>query len=267
MADTAVGTRLLSAEAGAAVEDYVAGLSLNMVRIGSGRLDEAIGQLDALRRDHWSPVEHDFHISQRMWIAEVQHDPADYGEAVAEAEQHSWYRERFPLWGLRVTTSHDDNAEGAALVHWDTVIRPRIDNTLGLYLDVAACRVLADLPVASVAARCYESLTPWTNSWPVLSHARLDGVGHHLLGLAARAMGRLDLAVDHLRRGLALHEALGLPLSVAESHAELARTLHSRGAPGDAEAAGAHLDLAGGISRENGFRRVELLTDRMLRDG
>ncbi|GAC1321839.1 MAG: hypothetical protein NVSMB16_16330 [Acidimicrobiales bacterium] len=99
------------------------------------------------------------------------------------------------------------------LRRWAEEDRPKVPANAAPVVDTATCGILADVPEPVAAARCYEALLPWAELWPYAGAGQLCGVGHHLLGLAARAMGRYDGSVDHLRRGLELHEASELPFT------------------------------------------------------
>ncbi|GAC1532627.1 MAG: hypothetical protein NVS3B1_26500 [Marmoricola sp.] len=233
---------------------------LNLLDITAGRFDAAIASLDAHRRAARSAVEEIIDLVQRFLIAEICEDAVTYTRLVKAADKdHSGFFSLFPLWRDRLTARHDVAGTQCRLREWAVEIRPKVPAVYAAATDANACRLLADVSEPSVAAGCYRRLSPMAESWPFSGPGSLRGVGHHSLGLAARAMGRLDDSADHLRRGLVLHEASGLPVFIAESHIELARTLVVRDGPGDRDAARPHLDQAGSIARERGFRRVERL--------
>ena len=117
----------------------------------------------------------------------------------------------------------------------DMLERPTLDN-----LAFLASRLGRTDLAAAVAAR----LEPLADTFGhgVVAHP----VGHHWLGMLALALGRPDTAVAHLRRAVAYHESLGLPLLLAESWSELAQAYAARGNRRDADQARAAAnDLAG----------------------
>ncbi|GAC1597965.1 MAG: hypothetical protein NVS3B21_23040 [Acidimicrobiales bacterium] len=248
-----------SLRAGVASRLLFSGATLNEFRISNGLFDEALAILDTLCRDGRTVVEDLIDVAQRNWIAEVADDRSTYGESVAVCETaHSGYW-RIPLWRLRITSWSDPYKAQIIVRRWAAEERPKVPAIYATAADGLACSILADVPEPVAAAQCYEALLAWAELWPCSAATRLCGVGHHLLGLAARAMGRLDDSANHLRCGLELHEASELPLFIAESHIELARTLVARDGPGDWDAARPHIDQAGSIAGERGFRRVERL--------
>ncbi|GAC1535892.1 MAG: hypothetical protein NVS3B1_30140 [Marmoricola sp.] len=250
----------LSVETGEAMVASLADLSMNLLTIAAGRTAEALAFLEDRRRGGRSVAEGVLHLGQQAWIAEIGEDAAAYDRLMADLEPDlTAYWTSFPLWKLRCRVLTDDNEASKMLGVWGREVRPEVPSIRSSAVDAATCRLLADVAEPEVAARAYAEMLPWVATWPFFGPGRLYGVGDHLLGLAARAGRRLDDSVDHLRRGLELHETSKLPLFIAESHIELARTLVARNAPGDKVAARPHLDQAGSIAAERGFRRVERL--------
>ncbi|GAC1598221.1 MAG: hypothetical protein NVS3B21_23550 [Acidimicrobiales bacterium] len=257
MADTASEAYGLCL-AGAPGWTHHLGAMLNMVRISNGLFDETLATIDTLRRDGRIVLDDLIDLSQRIWIAEAVDDRAAYEEVVATCMRDHGGTYTIPIWRIRIASWRDPIEAQIGMRRWVEEDRPKVPAVFATAADMAACCILADVQEPGVAARCYEGLRPWAEFWPH-SGPRIRGVGHHGLGLAARAMGRLDDSVNHLRRGLELHEASELPLFIAESHIELARTLVARDGPGDRDAARPHLDQSGSIARERGFRRVQRL--------
>ncbi|GAC1532623.1 MAG: hypothetical protein NVS3B1_26490 [Marmoricola sp.] len=233
--------------------------ALNLLGIVEGRLGDTLTQLDARARVGSSLTEEATDDGQRLWIAEIREDALAYDTLIDARSRCSSSLALYPRWRQPARGWREQNEARRALQQWEQTMRPRVPAIFNAATDASACRMLADIPEPVIAARCYEVMAPWRDRWPFSGPGRIYGVGHHLLGLAARAMGRLDDSADHLRRGLELHEASELPLFIAESHVELARTLVARDGPGDRDAARPHLDQAGRIARERGFRRVERL--------
>lgn len=89
------------------------------------------------------------------------------------------------------------------------------------------------------SARLYEQLLPLADSTiadgrpvqPVIMSA------HHALGILAAGLSRHGDAVEHLKRALVRHRAMGAERLVIETEIELARVLLERELPGDAERA------------------------------
>ena len=80
----------------------------------------------------------------------------------------------------------------------------------------------------------YDALEPFARQWAVVNPGILViGAVDHYLGLGAAALGRLDDAVDHLRRAVAAHEGEdAVALALLSLH-ELATVLARRREPGD----------------------------------
>ncbi|GAC1309755.1 MAG: hypothetical protein NVSMB16_06320 [Acidimicrobiales bacterium] len=260
---TATEMHRLGTEVGSRTIENAAGFYLNVHRIARGELDQSLAYLDTLRSEGWSVIERLIDVNQRLWIAEVRGDFAEYERLVAKAEDISAVSFFGPLYRLQADVWGNLGAVPDRLRNWDGLVRPQVPAAFSAVADAVACRILADVSVPEVAARCYRALSSWADAWPCSGPGPLRGAGSHVLGLAARAMERLDDSVDHLRRGLELHEASELPLFVAESQIELARSLVARDGPGDRDAARPHLDQAGNIAGDRGFRRVEQLVGEL----
>jgi len=260
MALTAAEEHRFSAEVGSWNNAFMAGCFLNLLRIGNGRFEEALDNLNAARRNGWTAAEALIDVSQRIWIAEIREDHDEYDRILGDGEaEHPGFLSLFPLWTIRARPWTQASNAPTLLRRWESTVRPLVPASLAPGIDAVACRAVADAPEPLLARRCYERMAPWANAWPVLVAATLFGVGDHLLGMAARAAGRLDESLEHLERGLAHHERSNLSLFVAESHLEIGRTLLERGSDGDRRMAIPHLDEATHIASERGFRRVERL--------
>ncbi|GAC1602585.1 MAG: hypothetical protein NVS3B21_30820 [Acidimicrobiales bacterium] len=249
----------LGIDVGSKTIENTAGFYLNVHRIAGGEFDEGLAYLDTLSSEGWSVIEGLIDVGQRLWIAEIRDQFAIYDPLAARAENISAFSSLVPLYRIQAEVWGDLGGVPGRLRNWERLVRPQVPAGFAAVADALACRILADVPVPEVAARCYGALSSWADAWPCVGPGPLRGAGSHLLGLAARAMGRLDDSVGHLRRGLELHKGSELPIFIAESHIELARTLVARNEPGDRNEAQPHLDQAGGIAGGRGFRRVERL--------
>lgn len=85
----------------------------------------------------------------------------------------------------------------------------------------------------SILAETRSAMTPWAGQQATAGHVTYLGCGHHHVGVAARELGDLDDAVDHLESALAAHRAIGALPFVAWTQVELATTLATRRSPGD----------------------------------
>jgi tetratricopeptide (TPR) repeat protein len=109
---------------------------------------------------------------------------------------------------------------------------PATSNTLVTLF--ALVEAAARLGHEEVAAAAYEALLPHARL-PVMASIAIVCFGpvERLLGLAARTMGRLDLAADHLRRAVDDACQLGNRPLVALARADLGLTLLTRSRGGD----------------------------------
>ena len=85
----------------------------------------------------------------------------------------------------------------------------------------------------STLAETRAAMTPWADQHATAGHVTYLGCGHHHVGVAARSLGDLDDAVDHLEVALDAHTTLGTLPFVAWTQVELASTLATRRSPGD----------------------------------
>jgi tetratricopeptide (TPR) repeat protein len=96
---------------------------------------------------------------------------------------------------------------------------------------LAAAAVSGDRPTGR---RLYDALTPYAGRWAVVNPGIIvTGAVDHYLGLGAALLGRLDRAVEHLRRAAAAHEREEAVALVLLSLHELATVLVRRGDPND----------------------------------
>ena len=252
-ARTAMETYQRARELGARTTAFFAGAHLNLFRIASGRFEEALAFIDAHHRPEAMGAEQLTYLGLRYFVADVRDDAEDLrAQLLAALEQHRNFTLLFPgryLAAALLLEPGDVPTAQDALRAWNDTVRPHVPQMYGPALDADACLVLADVPVPEVAARCYETLLPWAEAWVYPGPGALFGAGHHLLGVAARAMGERDDALAHLRRGLQMHEAGGLPLFIAMSHLELARTE-------EGEVAQRHRDESRRLAEEFGVGRI-----------
>jgi len=92
------------------------------------------------------------------------------------------------------------------------------------------------------------------------------GCAEHHLGVAAAALGRDAVAVDHLERAIADHERIGARLYLGQSHAQLSRVLRRRGHATDAERAAESAAIARTLAEETGGTTITRLLDEAARD-
>ena len=80
----------------------------------------------------------------------------------------------------------------------------------------------------------YDALAPFAGMWAMLNPGiMVAGAVDHYLGLGAALLGRIDDAIDHLRRAAAAHERQGaVPLALLSLH-ELTTVLERRAHAGD----------------------------------
>jgi class 3 adenylate cyclase/tetratricopeptide (TPR) repeat protein len=102
----------------------------------------------------------------------------------------------------------------------------------------------------------YALLLPYRDL-PVLGGVIYLGSAERYLACGARALGRLDDAVAHLDAAVALEERMRARTWLGVACADLARTLRSRGADGDAARADAAEARARELSRETGSVQIE----------
>jgi len=97
---------------------------------------------------------------------------------------------------------------------------------------LAAAAVSGDADTAQIL---YDALEPFAGQWAVLNPGVMVlGVVDHYLGLGAAVLGRLDEALDHLRRAAAIHGSEGAVALALLSLHELTTALDRRNDPGDA---------------------------------
>ncbi|MQA79688.1 MAG: AAA family ATPase [Streptosporangiales bacterium] len=146
-----------------------------------------------------------------------------------------------PLWHLAVGNVEEARRLYAGFPPADTLPPFVAVPTLQMKVELAAA-----LDDRAGAQDAYRHLSPWADLFVCGGAGALHFTGsiHTWLGVAARASGRLDDAVRHLRAGIEANERAGSPPCVARSRLELARALARRGRPGDAEEAAASAQLA-----------------------
>lgn len=109
---------------------------------------------------------------------------------------------------------------------------------ISMFMAAETAALLAD---ADAARMIHSAVEPFAEL-PIMASLGIVCVGsaERTLGVAARTMGRLDLAVDHLERGLTENHRLGNRVMAAITQGELGEVLLERGNPGD-ELHGHHL--------------------------
>ncbi len=90
----------------------------------------------------------------------------------------------------------------------------------------------------STLAATRSAMAPWADQHATAGHVTYLGCGHHHVGVAARELGDLDAAVDHLDAALEAHRTIGAVPFVAWTQAELASALDVRRSHGDTARAG-----------------------------
>ena len=132
---------------------------------------------------------------------------------------------------------------------WPTWQPPRFVRHGVLDLRARAAAVLGDTGGAAVA---YERLRPWARYFVVggTGLVAMNGSGEHTLGCLAACLGKLDVAVRHLRSAVAANQRAGLPPFELHSRYDLAKVLARRGRREDcSEALVAAGDSARGAAR------------------
>jgi hypothetical protein len=102
----------------------------------------------------------------------------------------------------------------------------------------------------------YQALLPFRHL-PVHGGVSYQGSAELYLAAGARATGRLDDAVAHAEAAVAFEERVGARTWLGIAHADLARTLRLRSAPGDVERAEEHTQAAHAIAADTGSVYVE----------
>jgi tetratricopeptide (TPR) repeat protein len=162
------------------------------------------------------------------------------GYAELEEELRALADEAPAVWGillthLLVTTGQVDEARerfeqsaatdfGGPLVHMASL------SQLGRWADI--CVALDD---AERAAVLYERLLPHADRWPVGAGSLFLGTVRMRLGTLARAMGRHDDAVEHLRTAVAQQREAGATPMATRAEFELARGLLASGRADEAD--------------------------------
>jgi DNA-binding SARP family transcriptional activator len=82
------------------------------------------------------------------------------------------------------------------------------------------------------------------------------GAGHHWLGIAASALGRVDEALDHLEQAVTIAEHLSAPYWIAQGKIEAAAVLRARDRNGDGTRSASLVAEAIAISESAGYGRV-----------
>jgi tetratricopeptide (TPR) repeat protein len=107
---------------------------------------------------------------------------------------------------------------------------------------------------AAAARSIYGSLTPFADRFIVTGGAvGCPGAASRLLGLCALTLGRLDDAVDWLRKAAASNRQVGALPCEARAQTDLAIALRRRSGPGDADQAQGLLAEAAGIAADLGM--------------
>jgi class 3 adenylate cyclase/DNA polymerase III delta prime subunit len=178
------------------------GAQLAFLRYFQGRLDELLGVLEAGAKQHPQPA----------WRAGA----AWANACLAHREAARTYLDAFAA---------DDYAAMPADGNWPA----------GISLLASAAH---EIDATDLAPRLYELLSPYAEIQIMAGAAASPrGPGHYTLGQLAQTMGRLDDAVRHLERALALCRAWGLQPFQTVGSIKLAEVLLERGAEGDPDRA------------------------------
>jgi DNA-binding SARP family transcriptional activator len=120
-----------------------------------------------------------------------------------------------------------------------------------MYGVVEAAALLGD---AEVAAAAYQLIEP-VGRLPMMGSLAVAcfGSAQHALGVAALTVGRVDHAVEHLRRAVRHNLALGHWPAACLSRSRLGQALGRRAGPGDAAAADQELAQAAGEADQLGM--------------
>lgn len=97
---------------------------------------------------------------------------------------------------------------------------------------LASC--ISDLGEAGLAEALYDKMLPYKHLFAT-SFITVSGSLQQGLGQLAATMGRLDVAVDHLRSGVEANETARAVYWAAQTQLDLADALERRNQPGDAE--------------------------------
>ncbi|MGI9557593.1 MAG: AAA family ATPase, partial [Solirubrobacterales bacterium] len=105
------------------------------------------------------------------------------------------------------------------------------------------------------AGTLYELIAPLADQFTVvLTGAGVIGSNELYVGLAARAMGRLDEAIDHFERAIKANARAGERLMTPRSQLSLARTLLQRDSDGDRDRAKEHIEAGLALAQEHGMQ-------------
>ncbi len=119
-----------------------------------------------------------------------------------------------------------------------------------------AAELAVGLGDAVAAARLYELILPARGSHVVLGNSAYHGSTDRFLGLLAGALGKHDLAIEHLESAVEAHDAMRAWPWAARTRFDLARTLVVRDAVGDRERAVGLLNQALDAANEIGMPRL-----------
>jgi tetratricopeptide (TPR) repeat protein len=166
----------------------------------------------------------------------------------------------FPeLPGLLVATARilegsgrpeEARAELEKLVASDLEWLPRDANALTIASVAIVSATRLRLP--EIVERVAPVLAPYRDHI-VADRTNVIGSAVHFLGMAAFALGDLELAEEELNAAIDVHRRLAAPALLAFSQAELARVLADRGWPGDATRARRLIDEARATATELGM--------------
>jgi hypothetical protein len=142
---------------------------------------------------------------------------------------------------LLATEAGDETAARAALANLRVEgLSTMPSSSIWMATMVGVCEAASAVGDADAAAEAYRLLVPHADR-PVMVSLGVTcfGSAHRPLGLAARTVGDLDVAVDHLEAAVVADLAIGSSPWHAMDLAALADTLDKRDGPGDRERADA----------------------------
>ncbi|HUW01235.1 MAG TPA: AAA family ATPase [Acidimicrobiales bacterium] len=173
-----------------------------------------------------------------------------------------------PAWRIALASVHaqNDRIELARehirfLAADDFAVVPR--DGLWILTIAGVARVSADLGELEIAARAHELGVHFTGRLAFAGNSMEQPVDLSL-GVAARALGRLDDALGHFDVAIELSERAGAPTFVAVSRYEKARALVERDEPGDRDRAVELATQALSTARDLGLGRVDYLASTFL---
>lgn len=132
---------------------------------------------------------------------------------------------------------------------------PRIPRFMCLVVEALRVQIAADLGDITPMHDAYRFLAPYADLFVVggAGATATHGSVHQYLGIAAGETGRTDVAIRHLRAGIAADDARGLAPFAASGRYRLAVVLGRRGRAGDADEARALAHQAAATAAQLGM--------------